>query len=55
MDNYGATGYYSTVGVVKYTSKPEVYIEGLNKNTRNAHMYDYLGKYLHLYVYSICI
>ena len=35
-------GYYSTVGVVKYTNKPEVVIEGLEEGT---HSYNYIGVY----------
>lgn len=38
-------GYYSTVGVVKYTSKPEISIEGLSENINN-HKYYYVGKYI---------
>ena len=41
----GETGYYSTVGVVKCTSKPEVSIVGLKTGERNAHLYSYLGHY----------
>ena len=29
LDNSGVVGYFSTVGVIKYTSKPTVFIEGL--------------------------
>lgn len=38
-------GYYSTVGVVKYTSRPSISIEGLNENINN-HKYCYVGKYI---------
>lgn len=31
-DNVNAIGYFSTVGIIKYTSKPNVYIEGIGKN-----------------------
>lgn len=41
----GETGYYSTVGVVKCTSKPDVSIVGLKTGERNAHLYSYLGHY----------
>jgi hypothetical protein len=34
----GTLGYYSTVGVFKYTSMPEVSVEGLNKNIINANI-----------------
>ena len=41
------TGYYSTVGVVKYTSKPLVSIAGLEtgKGNINMHNYTYTGIY----------
>lgn len=40
-------GYYSTVGVVKYTSEPKVDIENLNKESGriNTHRYSYIGHY----------
>lgn len=38
-------GYFSTVGVVKYTSVPSVFIEGLNAVTSNSHNYIYTGVY----------
>lgn len=38
-------GYYSTVGVVKYTSEPWIFIEGLNERTSNSHNYIYTGVY----------
>lgn len=38
-------GYFSTVGVVKYTSKPTVFIEGLSSITSNNHNYVYTGVY----------
>ena len=38
-------GYYSTVGVIKYTSMPEVRIDNLNKDSISAHAYDYIGVY----------
>lgn len=37
-------GYYSTIGVVKYTAEPLVYIEGLTSNI-NQHIYNYIGVY----------
>lgn len=37
-------GYYSTIGVIKYTAEPQVYIEGLTSNI-NQHIYDYIGVY----------
>lgn len=41
-------GYYSTVGVIKYTGKPTVIIDGLSKERGNInfHRYTYIGKYM---------
>ncbi len=41
----GVVGYYSTVGVVKYTERPKVYIEKLDENEINSHQYSYTGVY----------
>ena len=41
----GAIGYFSTVGVIKYTALPEVKIVGLNNATSNLHIYDYVAAY----------
>lgn len=41
----GEIGYYSTVGVVKYTSTPIVFIEGLDTTNYNSHNYVYTGVY----------
>lgn len=41
----GIIGYYSDIGIIKYTAKPLVYIEGLDKNQINTHNYIYIGKY----------
>lgn len=38
-------GYYSTVGIAKYTTEPKVYIEGLDANVANTHIYNYVGVY----------
>ena len=38
-------GYYSDIGIAKYTTEPEVFIENLNKDTINPHIYNYIGKY----------
>lgn len=38
-------GYYSDIGIAKYTTEPEVFIENLNKDTINPHAYNYIGKY----------
>lgn len=39
------TGYYSTVGVLKYTTEPEVTIAGLEYGQINNHNYRYVGHY----------
>lgn len=41
-NNYG---YYSTVGVVKCTSEPEVIIDNLTRAKLNPHLYNYTGRY----------
>lgn len=38
-------GYYSTVGVIKYTTKPTVTIANMNENDANAYYYNYMGVY----------
>ena len=38
-------GYFSTVGVIKYTALPEIKIVGLNDTTSNLHIYDYVAAY----------
>lgn len=45
VDNSGQIGHYSTVGIVKYTSKPTVSIDGLTTDTVNKHNYIYQGYY----------
>ena len=41
----GIAGYYSTVGVVKYTAKPEVFIDNLSIYSASGHHYNYIGVY----------
>ena len=41
-----AIGYYSSVGVIKYSAKPELYIKGLDKDIPNKNTYEYVGVYL---------
>ena len=41
----GTVGYYSTVGVTKYTTKPLVRIDNLTQHVANAHDYIYTGLY----------
>lgn len=45
IDNLNLTGYYSTVGVIKYTTKPNVSILNLNTFANNGHVYEYTGVY----------
>lgn len=46
IDNIdGTVGYYSTVGVVKYTTIPEVRIDGLKTQQINMHSFNYVGFY----------
>lgn len=45
IDEDGTVGYYSTVGVTKFTTKPLVKIENLTQHVTNAHDYIYTGLY----------
>lgn len=45
IDNTGTTGYYSTVGIIKYTSKPLITISNLSTSQNNTHNYLYVGSY----------
>lgn len=45
-DNNGTEGYYSTVGVAKFTTKPTVMIDSLVSNSINMHAYSYTGRYI---------
>lgn len=45
VDKDGITGYYSTVGIIKYTTKPSVTLLGLNSMKNNSHQYSYTGIY----------
>lgn len=45
VDTNNVVGYYSTVGVIKYTTKPEVSILTLAKTGNNSHIYTYTGLY----------
>lgn len=57
----GTVGYYSDVGIVKYTNIPDISIEGLNTGL-NASLYDYTGVYtnsditekVYSYTFTIC-
>lgn len=45
IDRNENVGYYSTVGILKYSSKPEIYIEGLAVGTLNNNKTSYIGVY----------
>ena len=45
VDSDAAIGYYSSVGVAKYTSRPTVKINELKTTTSNRHCYEYTGVY----------
>lgn len=45
IDTDGVIGYYSTVGIIKCTTKPTIYIEGLSFGQANTHNYSYTGVY----------
>ena len=45
IDTNGVIGYYSTVGIIKCTTKPTIYIEGLSFGQANTHNYSYTGVY----------
>lgn len=45
VDNYGDVGYYSTVGIIKYTSKPRLEISGFNASITNINPIEYIGEY----------
>jgi hypothetical protein len=47
IDANGVVGYYSSVGVFKYTAKPTIYIEGLSgeETKNNGNLYTYIGVY----------
>ena len=45
IDDDGVEGYFSTVGVVKYTYEPEVLINNSSSSTIHAHTYNYIGSY----------
>lgn len=45
VDTDDVVGYYSTVGVIKYTTKPKVSILSLAETGSNSHIYTYTGLY----------
>lgn len=48
IDHSGVIGYYSTVGIIKCTTKPSVTIDGLEFGQINTHNYSYVGTYSQL-------
>lgn len=45
VDKDNQIGFYSDVGVIKYTGIPTISIEGLEDGINNSHLYSYIGKY----------
>ena len=45
IDTSGSIGYYSTVGIIKYTTKPSITIQDLRTGRVNASQYNYVGVY----------
>jgi hypothetical protein len=45
IDNTNIIGYFSTVGIVKYTAKPQVVIEGLEDSQLHSDTHVYIGNY----------
>ena len=45
VDNSGVPGYYSTVGVVKYTDRPSIIIDGLDTLKINNFNHSFVGTY----------
>ena len=44
-DEEKTIGHFSTAAIVKYTAKPDLFIEGLAAGTLNSHRYTYTGVY----------
>lgn len=49
VDTNGNDGYFSSVGISKFTFYPDVYIEGLDPSSTNNHNYTYVGRYSQFY------
>lgn len=45
LDNGQQVGYYSTVGVAKYTTRPEIHVNDFVEGFINMHRYEYTGYY----------
>lgn len=48
INNAGVIGYYSTVGIMKYTAKPRVEISGFDTAMTNLNITEYIGAYYSL-------
>ena len=48
MDEGGSVGYYSTIAITKYTSKPVLSILNLNRYATNNDISEYVGQYTNL-------
>lgn len=44
-DDNETVGYYSNVGIIKYTTQPTIYIQSLSSTLPNSHIYSYTGVY----------
>ena len=62
IDQDGITGYYSTVGIIKYTAKPWVEIVDLISSITNMAKTEYIGSYYNkldpsekVYQYRFCL
>lgn len=50
VDEYAQhVGYYSTVGISKFSWYPTVYIDGLDESSSNDHIQEYFGRYSQTY------
>lgn len=45
IDATGTVGYYSTVGIIKYTTKPQISVKDLKQGRINSARYSYTGVY----------
>lgn len=45
VDQDGLVGYYSTVGIIKYTAQPRIEISGCSNSSTTVHTTEYIGLY----------
>jgi hypothetical protein len=45
VDRNDVVGYYSTIGVIKCTTRPNIFIFNLDASMANGHNYTYMGGY----------